>query len=319
MTTGPGDLANWLPDDEQVEIISAAVAQYNAGRPEQAARMKRRMVMMLGPFAVIVAAVGIFGLASGIAPVIAVSVALAIFGGMFVWSLARKPAREFQQQLRSKMFPVIFGFIDDFQYRNGHAPGFLARLEEIGLLSYTSAQHDDWMSGNHEGLWFELSETRLKKKSGKSSRTIFDGLIFHIKRDSNFRGLLLAQKKADVVTKFFRNLFGSKLEAIETGIGDIDETHDFRTNAAGSEAARLAGRMAKALDWLQESWRHGPVQIAFNETDCYLLLAASKDHFELPGITAGDIEFDNHILPLIRDMVTLLAIAGLIRKIDADE
>lgn len=313
-----GELANWLPEEEQLKTIGEAVAEYNAGRPEQASRMKRRVVAMLGSFAVIVAAIGVFGLVSGLMIVFGIAVAMAIFGGMFVLSIARKPAREFQQQLRAKMFPVIFGFIDDLHYQNGKAPGFLGRLEEIGLLSYTSADHDDWFAGKHEGLQFELSETCLKRKSGKNTRTIFDGLIFHIQRDSTFRGLLLAQRKANVITKFFRDLFGSKLVSIETGIADIDETHDFRTNAAGPEAARLASRMAKALDWLQDSWGHGPVQIAFQDADCYLLLAASKDHFELPGITAGDIDFDRHILPLIRDMVTLLAIAGLIRKIDAD-
>lgn len=314
MTT---DLTNWLPEENQLKIIGEAVAEYNAGRPEQASRMKRRIVTMLGPFAVIVAAIGVFGLASGLMIVFGIAVAVAIFGGMLVLSIAQKPAREFQQQLRAKMFPVIFGFIDNFHYQNGKAPSFLARLEKMGLLSYTSADHDDWFAGNHEGLHFELSETCLKKKSGKNTRTIFDGLIFHIRRDSDFRGLLLAQRKADVITKFFRDLFGSKLVPIETGVADIDETHDFRTDAAGSESVKLATKMAKALDWLQDSWRHGPVQIAFQDADCYLLLAASKDHFELPGITAGDIEFDRHILPLIRDMITLLAIAGLIRKIDA--
>ncbi len=318
MTTDPGDLNNWLPDEAQLKRVAEAVAVYNSGQPEQAATMKRRLVMIMGPFAVIVLAVGIFGLASGVMFITGIAVAVAIFGGAILLSIARKPARNFQQQLRAKMFPQIFSFIDDFQYQNGHPPGFLDQLEATGLLSYTSASHDDWFAGSHDGGRFELAETHLKRKSGKNTHTIFDGLIFHIRLDNRFRGLLLAQKKADVVTKFFRDLFGTKLREIKTGISDIDASHDFRTNADGQEPGRLAARMAKALDWLQETWPHGPVQIAFADSDCYLLLAATKDHFELPGITQGDIDFDRHILPMIRDMATLLAIAGLIRKVDGE-
>lgn len=316
MTQKPGDLKNWLPAEEQLKRVAEAVAVYNAGRPAKAAAMKRRMVMMLGPFAVIVAAIAIIGLVTGVLFITGIAVAVAIFGGMIVLSIARKPARNFQQQLRASMFPEIFGFIDDFQYRHGHAAGFLGPLEATGMLSYTSASHDDWFAGSYDGVRFELAETHLKKKSGKNTRTIFDGLIFHIRLDSHFRGLLLAQRKADVVTKFFRDLFGNKLREIQTGIGDIDATHDFRTNADGPEPAQLAARMAKALDWLADTWPHGPVQIAFADADCYLLLAATKDHFELPGITQGDIDFDRHILPMIRDMATLLAIASLIGKVD---
>lgn len=316
--TKPEQLKSWLPDEAQVKMIGEAVAEYNAGRPEKASQYRRRLFGFLLPVAVIAIAVVVFGALSGLAVVIGIGGAIAVLGGALGLTLARGPADAYQQDLRKTLFPVIFSFIDYFEYQNGRAPSFIGRLVSTGLLSYTRATHDDWFAGNHEGVQFELSETHLSKKSGKNTRTIFDGLMFCLHRNTEFRGLLIAKRKSNVVTRFFRDLFGSSLTDISTGVSEIDDSHEFRTDQPGAEASALAVKMAKALDWLQEEWPHGPVQIVFNGTDCYLLLAARKDHFELPGITKGDIEFDKHLLPLIRDMVTLLAIAGLIRKIDAD-
>ncbi len=313
----PVNPQTWLPDDAQVKLIAAAVAEYNAGRPAMASQLRRRLLGFLLPVAVIAVAVVAAGVATAMPVIAGIGVAIAILGGAFAITLARGPAEAFQQKLRSRLFPVIFGFIDYFEYEHGRTPSFLGRLVATGLLNYNKWDHDDWFAGSHEGVQFEMIETHLSKKSGKNTRTIFDGLIFHLHRNTDFRGLLMSQKRSNAVTRIFRDLFGDTLKEIETGVGDIDSTHEFRTDTPGPESRELAIRMAKVLDWLQEEWRHGPVQIAFSGTDCYLLLAARKDHFELPGITETDIEYERHILPLIRDMVTLLAIAGLIRKIDS--
>ena len=105
---------------------------------------------------------------------------------------------------------------------------------------------------------------------------------------------------------------------MSSGLAAVDATHEFRTDREGPEQQRLSIEMAKALDWLQGFWGHGPVQIALGGDDGYLLLAGKQDHFELPHIDAGDIVFDRDILPLIKDMVTLLAVAHLIHRIGAE-
>ena len=314
-----GDPEHWLPGEAALDVIRAEIAAYNAERPAIAGAQTRRVLLMMGGFAIVAAAALAAAIASGNAVIAGIGIGFAIFGGQFVWSKATAPARAFRQQLRNRLFPAIFGFIPEFRYTNGQPPRFLPGLERTGMLAWQSADHDDGFAGIHDGMAFELAETEFFTGSGKHKSSLFKGLIVHIRRQGSFGGLLLAQPKANALQRYFRDLFGKDLRTVSSGLAAVDATHEFRTDREGPEQQRLSIEMAKALDWLSSFWGHGPVQIALSGDDCYLLLAGKQNHFELPHIDAGDIVFDRDILPLIKDMVTLLAVAHLINRIGAAE
>lgn len=54
--------------------------------------------------------------------------------------------------------------------------------------------------------------------------------------------------------------------------------------------------------------------MALDGKACYLLLPSKKDYFALPSITE-DIDFARDAEPMIRDLVVLLALAHLVRKL----
>jgi len=310
-----GDPKNWLPGEASLNVIRAAIASYNAERPAIAKAQTRRVALMMGGFVVVALAAGAAAIASGNAVLAGIGIGFGFFGAPYVWSKAVEPTRQFQQALRQRLFPVIFGFIPKLSYQNNKPPRFLQKLKATGLLSWSSTGHDDWFAGEHDGLEFELSETEFFTGSGKHKSSLLKALVFHSRREFGFDGLLLAQQKTNAVHRYFRDLFGKNLRTVKSGLNAVDETHEFRTDKEGPVQAQLSLEMAKVLDWLQRDWRHGPVQIVFQAKDCYLLLAAKANHFELPHIDAGDIDFERDVLPLIRDMVVLLAIGHLIAKI----
>jgi hypothetical protein len=313
-----GDPKHWLPDESRLAVIRAAIAGYNADRPAIIRAHTRRFALMMGGFAIVAAAALAAGIASGNSVIAGLALGFAVFGGQYVWGKAAEPARRFRQDLRGRLFPAIFGFIPEFRYENARPPDFLERFKASGLIPWSSAGHDDWFSGAHDGLDFELSETRLFTGSGRHKQALFKGLILHIARQARFDGRLLAQTRTNAVHRYVRDLFSRELQTVSSGLTTVDDSHEFRTDTPGPEQAQLSIEIAKVLDWLQEFWRHGPVQIAVRETDCYLLLAGDADHFELPHIEAGDIDFDRDVLPLIKDMIALLAIAHLMAKIGAE-
>lgn len=312
-----GDTKNWLPGEDRLKVIRAAIDTYNTERPAIAKAHTRRVVTIMGLFAAVLVGAGLAGLVTGNGAVLVGVIFAGIVGGLYLGDFARKPAKAYQQQLRSRLFPEIFGFVDGFRYANGKTPDFLDGLETTGVEGWDSSEHDDWFAGSHDGMDFELSETRFFTGRGEHKQTVFEGLIFHMLRPVGFDGLLLAQKKTMAVHRYFRDLFSPDLKTIQSGRPAVDATHEFRASTEGPAQEQLCAEMAKALDWLQSFWRHGPVQIAIEGKDCYLLLAATADHFELPHIKSGDIVFDRDVLPLITDMVTLLAIARLIGKMEA--
>ena len=94
----------------------------------------------------------------------------------------------------------------------------------------------------------------------------------------------------------------------------IDETYEFRTDNAGAARPLVSGRLAKALQWLGETWPGEPARVALEGRDGFLLLPVTKNFFELPGISTP-LDYKAHIEPMVADMVALLATASLVRKV----
>ncbi|WEZ83248.1 hypothetical protein P6U16_20775 [Rhizobium sp. 32-5/1] len=76
--------------------------------------------------------------------------------------------------------------------------------------------------------------------------------------------------------------------------------------------------MVSALDYLSGVWPTDVVRIALSGHECFLLVPSKKNFFELPDI-AHDINFDAHVRPMIRDLVTLLVTARLVSRIGMKE
>jgi hypothetical protein len=134
-----------------------------------------------------------------------------------------------------------------------------------------------------------------------------------------FPGLLVATHKANMVTSFFRGLFGDgDLEEITSGVAALDENYEFRTDNPTAAQPLVRGRLAQALQWLGETWPDEPARVALRGEDGFLLLPSSKDFFELPP-TSEPLDYRKHIEPMIADMATLLAIAALVRKVGASD
>ena len=317
--TDLADPAHWLPGDAELDISRAAIKAYNAERPARVKATADRLAFAVIASLAVGAASLAWSLAENDGTAVFMAITAIIFCGAFAWEWVFRPAREFEQQLRQRLFPVIFGFIADFRYDYGTKPRFLEKFRETGLLDWNKFETDDCFAGVHDGLKFEISEINLFNQNGDGRSNQFSGLIVHIRQKSEFAGLLLAQRKTNDVYRFFRDLFGSELRTVSCGLAEIDVTHEFRTNNAGPEQARMCIEMAKALDWLRKFWDRGPVQIVFDGHDCYLLLATGRKNFELPIIQSGNIDFDRDVLPVMKEMVTLLAIAHLINKIGAPE
>ena len=170
-----GDPDTWLPGEAALDVIRAEIAAYNAERPAIARAQSRRVLLMMGGFVLVAAAVLVAAISSGNSVVAGLGIAFAIFGGQFVWSKATAPARAFRQALRNRLFPAIFGFIPEFSYTNGQPPRFLPGLERTGMLTWHSAGHDDGFAGIHDGMAFELAETEFSPAPENTSRACSRG------------------------------------------------------------------------------------------------------------------------------------------------
>jgi len=243
---------------------------------------------------------------------------IGFFALFFIHAQAVKPATVLQQSLRERIMPLVFGFIEEMGYRHEATPESFKRMPQEASGAFNRQSFDDVISGRYEGFPFELYEASLSQKSGKSRSNVFKGVIVAFETIAPFPGLLVATRKSGMVAGFLKSLFGGKLEELQSGVAALDENYEFRTDNVDAARPLVTGRLAQALQWLNETWPEQPARVAMKGGDGFLLIPLSKNFFELPGISQP-LDYKAHVEPMIADMGALLATAALVRKIGAPD
>jgi hypothetical protein len=315
------DARGFMPDDAVIAGIRKDIERYEAERAGAYAQIKWRVPVFVGVL-LIVAAVIAYGFNDFADPNEQwfSSPHVFLYFGTFValgfaYSFAMRPATKLSQSFRSHVLPLVFGFIKDIRYANATTPDSFDRLPRQATGSFNQQSFDDVVSGKYEDFAFELYEARLSSGTGKSKETVFKGVVTAFECERPFPGLLVAAKRAGKVSRFFRDTFGTGgLDEVQCGVASLDEAYEFRTDNAGAAGPLVSGRLAKALQWLGETWPGEPARVALQGRDGFLLIPSSKNFFELPGISTP-LDYKAHVEPMVADMVALLATVSLVRKI----
>lgn len=319
------DTGNLMPDATVLAAIRDDIEGYEQQRGAAHRSISWRVPAFLASLLVVVVAIAVFfnGIADPneqwfSAPHVFLYVT-AFVVAFFVYSAAVAPATRLQRGFREKLLPRVFGFIDDLQYSQGGKPESFDRLPRVAVGQFNRQSFDDVFGGKYDGFPFELYEATLSQKQGKSTQTVFRGVVVAFETISPFPGVLVASRRAGTVTKFFRDMFGSGgLQELQSGVASLDQTYEFRSDNVEAARPLVTGRLARALQWMGETWPEEPARVALQANDGYLFLPFTKNFFELPGI-GTPVDYKTHIEPMIADMVSLLATASLVRKVGAPD
>ncbi|WP_353644975.1 hypothetical protein [Mesorhizobium sp. WSM2239] len=203
-----------MPDEAVIAGIRTDIETYEGERQRARRKVGWRVPVYLGGLAAAVAALA-YGFNAFAdpheqwhsAPHLFLYV-IAMFAGIYASWMATKPARDVQQAFREHLLPIVFGFIEDFHYQHKTSPTSFYRLPREAVGTFDVERFDDVISGKCDGFVFELYEAELAKKSGKSERMKFKGVVLAFQTVAPFPGLLVATHKTNMVTSFFRGLFG---------------------------------------------------------------------------------------------------------------
>lgn len=302
-----------MPDEAAVADMRRHVADYNS----------RRMATFRKAVILVTAAIGVaLALAAALLSwrgggVILIVGLIAIF--LLAWlgvTLAWKPVRELQRNLRAQVFPQLFGFIDRLSYSSGWDPGVLKSIERLRLERFNQSAIDDTVTGVHEGLKFMLLEASLSRKSGKTQRIVFRGLIFHFVIDRDFPGTLLVAPRnagdwlAGLIEHFFPGPDSSAMLRDDV----LDRTYAVRTDNPGAAETMAGTSLAPALRYLGAEFRTEGIRLALQRRECVLMLPSTRNYFAMPAIWE-ELHYEGHVRPMIHEMMMLLAVAQLLRKL----
>ena len=200
-------------------------------------------------------------------------------------------------------------------YCHGQQPSFLEHLKRMKLISFTSSENVDIISGTHEGMGFEMVETKLILGSGKHKETVFSGIIFRFDLEKEFPGMLVAAKRGNWLQRATREFWRTgPVDELPSGNRQLDETHEFHSDNFAAARPVIAGPLTSVLTWLGNKWGGGDVRIALSHNEGYLMLPAKRDYFSLPELTQ-DVRYEWDVEPIIREMATLLAVAHVVRRV----
>ena len=316
------EVVDFMPSEAVIAGIRRGVEDYEAKRASAQRQVRWRVPVFVGLVAFFVALIAwLFNAAADPHEQwFSTPHVFLYLGGMVVAVLlyfqALRPATRLQQSFRDMLLPMIFGFVRDVRYQHGMRPNSFDRMPRETVGAFNRQSFDDVISGRYEDFPFELYEARLREGSGKSETVAFKGVIVAFETIEPFPGTLVAARKAGKVAHFFRGMFASKMQELSSGVEDLDDTYEFRTDNVEAARPLVTGRMAQALTWLRETWPFDQARVALSGSDGFLLMPRSKNFFELPDISQP-IDYNMHVAPMITDLGAMLATAALVRKIGA--
>jgi hypothetical protein len=310
-----GDPDSYMPDAAAVAEIRMQIGEYNKARPAIHAACSRNSVIALAIYAGFAVMVCLY--AAELEPVPkswGLILGLLGFGGLGLYTLMWKPMESHQARLRERLFPKLFGFIEDVSYRKNPKPEFLGHISELKLVRYQDAENDDMIAGRHEGLDFALLETKLTIGS-KNKETVFQGLIFQFRLADPFPGMLVIAKRGGWWERTMRDFWrtGPNLE-MSSGNRKLDESHQFYSDNKPAARPLIAGPLTSVLTWFGNEWHGGDVRIAMSGEHGYLMLPSDHNYFSLPD-GAEDVGYERHVKPLVRELVMALAVAHFVRQV----
>jgi hypothetical protein len=322
------DAEAYLPSAETIGAIERDIANYNERRRRARDDVARRMPVLMGSFA-FGGAVALYFIVSNYRPLseTALNILLflwlggAIFGGTFVYKLARQPGKDTQQGFRDHMLPVLFGFVDSLRYATGFEPGSFGRMPAPLKGSFNHKSFDDIVTGRLDGKRFEIYEMELKRKSKSSDVTIFKGVVLNCQAEAGIAGTLVAMRRPDsglfqsidAALKSIGELFrGERMERISSR-SRLDNVYDFLTDNIDEARPLLAGRVGEVLTWVNKTWRSGNPLLAVRRNELFLLLPSQRNFFELPPLDIP-LDYRAHLEPMVRDFASLLAIVKEVQK-----
>ena len=134
-----GAVPDFRPGKEALQTIKTAIAAYNADRVGTENRASRNGALMLIPYVITVVFFAFLLLPGQNAddfPWTAywIGLGVAAFGAAKLWEFAWSPVRKLQQNTRSRLVPVICGFVENIRYDNKVTPDFMLHMPDESLV-----------------------------------------------------------------------------------------------------------------------------------------------------------------------------------------
>lgn len=218
---------------------------------------------------------------------------VSIAGLAGLWGWVTSPKRQYAKAYKKEILPEVASLIGNLEYDvDGKISMDEMKPSKI-VPGHTSYSAEDLFFGRHNGAGIQFSEINLRKKSGKSTVTVFNGLcILMSYEEGKFAGHTILTKDKGKIGGWFQNTFGS-LEHADLVDPEFEELFDVYTNDQVEARYLVDPVVVERLKAIYDEYDGSKLMAAFFKNKFLILIASNTNHFEPADIRTSALDEDS--------------------------
>jgi len=221
------------------------------------------------------------------------------------------PARFYKSDVKQNIFPRIFDFIDANykQYKfNYKVKDKLSN--SLIIPNHDSSLSEDFISSEYKDVSINIFETKLTKRRGKRTKTIFKGIFITLDMNKNFLGTTILKKDAGKIGNWISNKLSS-LERAKLEDPVFEKQFEVYTNDQVEARFILTPDLMERIASLSNMFDGAKVQASFYNNKLLLMVPTKKNMFE-PQSIGKPVSFKEDIEMLMAEMAIIHEIVDLL-------
>ncbi len=197
-----------------------------------------------------------------------------------LWGWVTQPKRQYTRAYKTEILPDIARLFGDFTYDpKGKIPMEAMKPSKI-IPNYTSYRSEDYFSGTYKNIGIDFSEILLRKKSGKSTVTVFKGLAVLLTNGTRpFHGHTILTRDNGNVGSWFTQI-GSGLKHVDLVDPEFEKLFDVYSSDQTEARYLIDPMIVENLKSLYKEYNGKNMRAAFYDESFLILIASNENHFE---------------------------------------
>ena len=225
-----------------------------------------------------------------------------------------KLERQYRRRYKDRVLPQIASELGNLTYREA-ARDEVERLGALRIVpEYDSLSSDDEIHGTYDGLPIRITEVSLRRRQGKKSRVVFDGLFVGITLPRSLTGTTVVLTDRGAWENFKVGWRGGDLDTVRLEHQEFEERYEvYSTDQIEARALLTPAFMDRFVELAKrsESWLPGAIAEGKTLTVALPKRMGRGDLFEPPPYWqpaggAALVQLENDIRAVLRMADTVI-------------
>lgn len=238
-----------------------------------------------------------------------------IAGLGMLWGWVTQPKRQYARAYKRDILPDLAGLFGPFRY-DGKGKIPMERMKPSKIVpGHTTYKSEDLFTGEYRKVGINFSEIKLKRRSGKRTVTVFNGLAILLSSGTRrFYGHTIMIRDQGKIGGWLKKQTAG-LERADLVDPEFEKIFDVFTNDQVEARYLIDPRIIENLKALYSEYSGKKMMAAFYDDHFLILISSAKNHFEPASIQLPATN-EASILSMKREIEQILSIVDRLSLYD---